>query len=98
MEKYRERKSESINFTSKTLNGCCCSEGCFMEQKQPDLCVVFSLIDCPGLRLLGVCCVLSEYLLKCWEDKNHSLSHLTTEAKCQMQTNRKAEEAHTDNS
>lgn len=52
-----------------------------MEQKQPDLCVVFSLIDCPGLRLLGVRCVLSEYLLECWEDKNHSLSHYTTEAR-----------------
>lgn len=57
-----------------------------MEQKQPDLCVVFSLIDCPGLRLLGVRRVLSEYLLECWEDKNHSLSHHTTEAEWRIQT------------
>lgn len=74
VEKYRKRKRDSINSTQQTLNGCCCTEGCFMEQKQPDLCVVFSLIDCPGLRLLGVCRILSEYLLECWEDKNHRLS------------------------
>lgn len=67
-----------------------------MEQKQPDLCVVFSLIDCPGLRLLGVCCILSEYLLECWEDKNHRLSHHTTEAAWQIQTKRKAAEAHSE--
>lgn len=96
-KKHRERKRGSINSTSQTLNGCCCSEGCFMEQKQPDLCVVFSLIDCPGLRLLGVRRVLSEYLLECWEDKNHSLSHHTTEAEWRIQTKkREAKEAHTD--
>ncbi len=93
--KYRKRKQESINSTSQTLNGCCCFEGCFMEQKQSDLCVVFSLIDCLGLRLLGVHCVLSEYLLECWGDKNHSLSHYTTEAEWQIQTKRKAGKAHT---
>lgn len=65
VEKHRERKGKSINSTSQTLNGCCCSEGCFMEQKLPDLCVVSSLIDCPGLRLLGMRRILSEYLLEC---------------------------------
>lgn len=60
-----------------------------MEQKPPDLCAAFSLIDCPGLRLLRVRFVLSEYLLECWEDKNHSLSHHNTERP--IQTNGKAE-------
>lgn len=62
------------------------SKGCFMEQKQPDLCGVPSLIDCSGPRLLGVCCVLSEYLPECWEDKNHSLKQDATEAASPTQT------------
>lgn len=67
-----------------------------MEQKQPHLCVVFSLIDCSGPRLLGARWILSEYLLECWEDKNHNPRHHTTEAEWQIQTKREAEEAHTD--
>lgn len=29
--KVHEGKRESINSRSRTLNGCCCTEGCFME-------------------------------------------------------------------
>ncbi|CAB1441029.1 unnamed protein product [Pleuronectes platessa] len=58
--------------------------GCFMEQKQPDLCVVSSLIDCPGLKLLTMHCVLSEYLLERGEDKSHSSRRHTTEARAAL--------------
>lgn len=86
----RKRKRERNYSTQQTLNGCCCTEGGFMEQKQPDLGVVFSLIDCPGLGLLRVRRILSEYLQECWEDKNHRLRRHTTEAAWKTRTKRKA--------
>lgn len=67
-----------------------------MEQKQPHLCVVFSLIDCSGPRLLGARWILSEYLLECWEDKNHNPRHHTTEAGKYKQTERQRKPTQTD--
>lgn len=80
VKKSRKRKWDSVYFTSETVNSCCCTEGCFMEQKHLDLCVVLPLIDCPGPRLLRVCWILSEHLLECWEDENHRLRRHTTAA------------------
>ena len=56
-----------------------------MEQKQPDLCVVSSLIDGGGPRLLTVRCILSECFLEYRKDKNHSFHHDVTEAERPIQ-------------
>lgn len=80
VKKYRKRKWDSVYFPSETVNSCCCTEGCFMEQKHLDLCVVFPLIDCPGPRLLWVYWILSEHLLECWEDENYGFRRHTTAA------------------
>lgn len=45
-------------------------------QKQPDLSVVFSLIDRSGPGLLTARHILSECLLECWEDKNRRGKHM----------------------